>query len=138
MSQSSTVSATARLDETSPDDAGELEAERSTEEVLATLDDADCRDVLAATSDEALSASEVSKACDPSLSTTYRKLDRLTDAGLLEARARVRRSGGHANEYVRLVDDVVNFSQPETASSSRSLASVLGNRDRPRTRYSPT
>ena len=70
------------------------------------LGDEDCRAILLATGDEALSASELSEACDLPLSTTYRKLDRLTDAGLLSEGIRLRRSGKHTSEYVRSVDDV--------------------------------
>ena len=70
------------------------------------LGDEDCRAILLATGDEALSASELSEACDLPLSTTYRKLDRLTDAGLLVEGIRLRRSGKHTSEYVRSVDDV--------------------------------
>lgn len=72
--------------------------------LLDAVDDVDCRAILDATGDEALSASELSDACDLPLSTTYRKLERLTDAGLLEERTRVRRSGKHASEYVRTVE----------------------------------
>jgi DNA-binding transcriptional ArsR family regulator len=75
-------------------------------DVLAALDDADCRAVLEATSDDALSATELAEACDLPLSTTYRKLDLLTDTGLVEERTRVRRSGKHLGEYARTVEEV--------------------------------
>jgi DNA-binding transcriptional ArsR family regulator len=86
---------------------------RSTEEggtaqcVLDVLHDADCRAILHATGETALSASEVAETCDLAQSTAYRKLDMLTDAELIEERTRLRRSGKHASEYVRTVDDVV-------------------------------
>jgi len=54
-----------------------------------------------------LSANEVSETCDLPLSTTYRKLDLLTDSGLLEERTRIRRSGKHASEFYRAVEDVL-------------------------------
>lgn len=74
--------------------------------LLELLGDADCRAILSSTGEEALSASEVSGACDLPLSTTYRKLDRLTEAGLLEEGLRLRLSGKHTSEYRRSVDAV--------------------------------
>ncbi|WP_435129975.1 helix-turn-helix domain-containing protein [Halobaculum sp. D14] len=84
-----------------------LTDDEEVQEVLDVLDDDACRDILDATDDEPLSANEVSDACDLPLSTTYRKLERLTDAGLLDERVRIRRSGRHLSEYVRLLEDVV-------------------------------
>lgn len=75
--------------------------------VLDALDDADCREILEATSDDSLTASELSNTCDLPLSTTYRKVDRLTDAGLLRETIRIHRSGKHVNQYERNVEDVV-------------------------------
>ena len=80
--------------------------EETVQSVLDALDDADCRRILAATDGEARSASELAEACDIALSTTYRKLDTLTDLGLLSEQLRVRRSGAHTSEYRRAVDDV--------------------------------
>lgn len=67
----------------------------------------DCRAILDETGEAARSASELSERCDLPLSTTYRKLELLTDADLLEERTRVRRSGKHASEYVRSVERLV-------------------------------
>ncbi|WP_248896823.1 winged helix-turn-helix domain-containing protein [Haloplanus halobius] len=80
-----------------------------TDEVQAMLDvlqDADCRAVLDATSERPKSASELSDCCDLPLSTTYRKLDALTDLGLLHERTRISRDGKHASEYIRIIDDI--------------------------------
>lgn len=74
--------------------------------VFTALDDDACRKILGAVSDDALTATEVSETCDVPLSTTYRKLDLLQDAGLIEERIRISASGQHANEYVRRVEDV--------------------------------
>lgn len=74
--------------------------------LLDTLADEASRAILAAIGDEALSAKEVSERCAVPLSSTYRKLDRLTEVGLSEERIRVRRSGKHTSEYRRLVDDI--------------------------------
>jgi DNA-binding transcriptional ArsR family regulator len=75
--------------------------------LLAALQDPDCRCILTETDDEPRSTSELSAACDLPLSTTYRKLDLLTEAGLLREGTRIRRSGKHTSEYSRAVDDVV-------------------------------
>ena len=74
--------------------------------LFEALGDEDCRTILRATGGDAMSANELSAACDLPLSTTYRKLERLTDAGLLAEGIRLRRSGKHTSEYVRCVDDV--------------------------------
>lgn len=76
-------------------------------DVLGALDSDACRCILEESSDDALSASEISERCDLPLSTTYRKLELLTDTGLVDERTRVRPSGKHANEYVRAVESVV-------------------------------
>lgn len=83
------------------DDEGEVQA------FLDVVDDADCRTVLEATSDEALSAGELSEACDLPLSTTYRKVELLDDVGALAERTRLRPSGKHTSEYRRALDSVV-------------------------------
>lgn len=81
--------------------------EESMQTFLALLDDPACRAILDATGEATLSASELSETCELPLSTTYRKLDQLTDAGLLNERTRIRRSGKHTSEYTRTVSDVV-------------------------------
>ena len=74
--------------------------------LLEALEDPGCRSILSAADEEAMSAVELSEACDLPLSTTYRKLELLTEAGLLSEGIRIRRSGKHTSEYVRSVDDV--------------------------------
>jgi len=76
------------------------------EPLLGALEDEDCRAILNATGEEALSASELSEGCDLPLSTTYRKVDMLTDAGLLEERIRLCSSGKHTSEYALCVEDI--------------------------------
>lgn len=76
------------------------------EAVLTALEDPDCRALLEATTDEALTAGELTERCDVARSTTYRKLEQLTEAGLLEEQIRISSSGKHANEYRRTFDDV--------------------------------
>lgn len=90
------------------DAAGEevLDAENDISEMLAALDDPDCRSVLEATGTESLSAKEIVDHCEIPSSTAYRKIDRLVDIGLLQERIRLRSSGNHIREYRRSVDHV--------------------------------
>lgn len=104
MSQSSLLPDAGRP--TAPNGERIVEADDEVQAILTAFGDDDCRAILDATDDEALSANEVSEACDLALSTAYRKLDTLTDAGLVEERTRIRRSGKHASEYLRLVERV--------------------------------
>lgn len=82
--------------------------ENDVQDVLQAFDDADCRAILETITDseEGLTANELSETCGVPLSTMYRKLERLTDAGLVEERLRIRRSGKHVSEYVRRIEDV--------------------------------
>lgn len=76
------------------------------EAVFTALDDPDCRALLEATAEQALTASELTDRCDIPRSTTYRKLEQLTEAGLLEERIRLSTDGKHASEYRRTFDDM--------------------------------
>jgi DNA-binding transcriptional ArsR family regulator len=84
-----------------------VEDDDEVQSVLHALHDDDCRAVLEATDEEPLSASELADTCDLPLSTTYRKLDTLTETGLLAERTRLCPDGKHASEYVRVVDEVL-------------------------------
>ena len=75
--------------------------------LLELLEDPYCRTILEATSTERLTAREISERGGFPLSTTYRKLDALTDAGLLVDGVRLRDVGRNPSEYVRAVDEVV-------------------------------
>lgn len=66
--------------------------------VLDALDDPDCRRILREL-DAPRTASELSEACDMSLSTTYRKLELLNTATLVEEETRIRQGGHHTREY---------------------------------------
>lgn len=74
------------------DDAPDLGA------VLDALDDEDCR-AFVTRLETPMTASELSEACDVPLSTTYRKLDLLTEASLLAERTEIRRDGQHTTRY---------------------------------------
>ena len=70
------------------------------ETVVGLLDDAYAREILAATSTEPMSASDLADHCDASRQTMYRRLDRLQDAGLVAERTRPREDGHHDAVYV--------------------------------------
>lgn len=85
--------------------------------VLAALEDADCRTILEATADEALTATELATRCEIPSSTVYRKLELLTDAGLLEERIRIQMGGKHASEYCRRFEEItISVSDPDGVS----------------------
>jgi DNA-binding transcriptional ArsR family regulator len=66
--------------------------------VLDALDDEDCHTIIEEIRDP-MTASEVSDACDIPLSTTYRKLDKLTEASLLAEETQLRQDGRHTSQY---------------------------------------
>lgn len=68
--------------------------------LLTALQDDACCAIVQAVEDAPLSASEIAEVCDLPLSTTYRKVDTLTDAALLDERLRVSSNGCHEREYV--------------------------------------
>ncbi|KTG08426.1 IclR family transcriptional regulator [Haloprofundus marisrubri] len=70
----------------------------SLQEVLDALDDPDCRTIVRHL-DDSMTAQQLSDACDIPLSTTYRKLDRLTDASLLDEQTELRSDGHHTTTY---------------------------------------
>ncbi|WP_431358759.1 helix-turn-helix domain-containing protein [Halovenus amylolytica] len=84
----------------------ELTAEMDIEQLLGTLEDPDCRAIIEATSEEAYSASELSDRCDLPLSTAYRKLDALTEVGLLKERIRLSNTGQHTSEYTLQIEHI--------------------------------
>lgn len=86
--------------------SGDRPTTADSEAVLTALDDPDCRALLEATTDEALTAGELTDRCDVARSTTYRKVEQLTEAGLLEEEIRISSEGKHASEYRRTFDDV--------------------------------
>lgn len=99
------IATTTRPDRTNRETT--VEDDDEVQSVLHALHDGDCRAVLEATDEESLSASELADTCDLPLSTAYRKLDMLTETGLLAERTRLSPDGKHASEYVRVVDEVL-------------------------------
>jgi DNA-binding IclR family transcriptional regulator len=88
--------------------------------VLDALDDPDCRTIIEHL-DEPMTASEVSEECDIPMSTTYRKLDLLTEASLLAEGTEIRSDGHHATRY-RIDFEAVEIGLTE----GRSLEVTVG------------
>jgi len=76
------------------------------EAVLDALDDEDCRAIVSVL-EEPMTASEIAEASDVPLSTTYRKLELLTEASLLYEGVEVRPDGQHASRYAIDFEEVV-------------------------------
>lgn len=69
------------------------------ETVAAFVADDVARTILGATSEEPLSAAQLQERCDASLATVTRRLDELTEAGLLSETTRPRADGHHDTVY---------------------------------------
>lgn len=82
------------------DDVPELQ------DILDALDDPDCRSIVR-TLDEPMTADQIAEAADVPLSTTYRKLDLLTEASLLEEGTEIRPDGQHASRYTVAFEEVI-------------------------------
>lgn len=74
--------------------------------VLDALDDEDCRAIVSVLA-EPMTASEISEESGVPLSTTYRKLELLTDSSLLYEGVEVRSDGQHASRYAIDFEEVV-------------------------------
>ncbi len=74
--------------------------------VLNALDDEDCRAIVSVLV-EPMTASEISEESGVPLSTTYRKLELLTDSSLLYEGVEVRSDGQHASRYAVDFEEVV-------------------------------
>ncbi len=73
--------------------------EPSLQDVLDALDDPDCRAVIERL-DEPMTVAELAEASGIPKSTLYRKLDLLSEAGLVEERLDVRADGRHTKRFV--------------------------------------
>ncbi len=76
--------------------------------VLGVLDDSIARDIIRTldTISGSMTAQELSESCGISLTSIYRKLDRLTDAGLVEKTAEVDDDGHRRHRFSLVVDHV--------------------------------
>lgn len=78
------------------------------EELLSLFGDEYTCDILRALIDRPMAARELVEATGMSRPTAYRRLDRLTDAGLVEKRLQVASDGHHRTEF-RLTVESVEF-----------------------------
>ncbi len=76
------------------------------EDILESLSDKYTRRILRVIDDDPHTASEIAKATDIPLSTTYRKINRLVELGVLTEHVRLSNSGHHSHEYQRPVEAV--------------------------------
>jgi len=103
----------------------------SVDDVLDALADDDARRIVAALS-EPKTASDISEECDIPLSTTYRKLELLTEASLLSESTDIRRDGQHTTRYAVSFETVtvsideesdrefeIEFTRPERTRDER-------------------
>lgn len=82
--------------------AGEIDQQA----VFHALDEPVCRAILTAVQAEARTARELADECGQSLSTVYRKISLLTDAGLIEEHTRIKTRGKHASQYICAFDEI--------------------------------
>ncbi|WP_435361117.1 ArsR/SmtB family transcription factor [Haloarchaeobius sp. DFWS5] len=75
-------------------------------DLLALLHDEYARSILLSTSAQPMSASELSETCDMSRSTVYRRVDDLSDHGLLRSYTRPDPEGHHHTVYEATVSRV--------------------------------
>jgi chromosome segregation and condensation protein ScpB len=75
-------------------------------ELLALLDDEYARTIIVETYQEPCSANRLSEICDADPSTVYRRIDRLQDRRLLEAKQRLDPDGHHYKIYEARLEHV--------------------------------
>lgn len=80
----------------------------SATELLALFGDEYACDILRTLADGPASARTLADACGMSRPTAYRRLNRLTDAGLVEERVQIAPDGHHRKEF-RLVAEAATF-----------------------------
>lgn len=84
------------------------------ERVLELLEDRYARAILTETSAEPMSAQTLSERCDASVTTMYRRLDRLKECDLVEEQIRPQPDGNHYKVFAsRLESFAVTFEDGE-------------------------
>jgi predicted transcriptional regulator len=87
--------------------AGTVSEDPSVETLLSVLDDEYARTILMETDQRPMSAKHLAEACDASLPTIYRRIDRLSELGLVTERPEFSDEGRHYNVYEATLDQVV-------------------------------
>lgn len=77
------------------------------ETLLSVLDDEYARTILMETDQRPMSAKHLAEACDASLPTIYRRIDRLSELGLVTDRPEFTGEGRHYSVYEATLDQVV-------------------------------
>lgn len=75
-------------------------------DVIRFLDDDCARQILIETTSEPMSANELSERCDVSPPTIYRRLEDLSEHGLVSEQTRLAADGHHYSVYVATLDRV--------------------------------
>lgn len=75
-------------------------------EVAALLEDEYAHAILVHTSQRAMSAPELSEACDASVSTVYRRVERLREHDLLAEHLQLDRDGHHYKAYTARLERI--------------------------------
>lgn len=74
------------------------------ETFVRTVTDEECSRILTAIETEAKAVKEISEECAIPLSTAYRKINRLQEAGFVEEKIRLSSSGNHTSVYEQEFD----------------------------------
>ena len=77
------------------------------ESLFAVLDDEYARAILTETNQQPMSAKSLAEACEASLPTIYRRIDLLSDCGLIEEHTAFSDSGRHYGVYEATLDQIV-------------------------------
>lgn len=83
-----------------------MRADGEVREIAALLEDEYAHAILIYTSDRAMSAEELSDACEASVSTIYRRIERLQEKDLLAEQLQLDRDGHHYNTYAARLDRI--------------------------------
>lgn len=99
---------TANLQQTPPDTSGTTHESLTVESTttLALLGDDHACEIIRTLEGEALAARELVERCEMSRPTVYRRLDRLTDAGIVAAEMALGADGHHRKEFSLAIDSV--------------------------------
>lgn len=79
---------------------------REVREVAALLEDEYAHTILIHTSTQEMSATDLSEACDASVSTIYRRIERLQEHDLLSEQLNLDRDGHHYKTYTARLDRI--------------------------------